>query len=108
MSVTFPFPESVKSSLKKIAIERDYPVANEILARGSENELTLTSATEAQIIVNIARVEMLNVSLTYPYWDEDDANFDPLHESAFQDVQMELFEKVVMYISQEFKVTTTV
>ncbi len=108
MSVTILFPDSVKRSLKAIAIKNNYPVAVEVLNRGGDGELILGSDDEAQVIVNVARVEMLNALLKYPYWDEDSEKYDPSHESAFQDIQMRLFEKTVMYIGAEFKIVNVV
>lgn len=41
------------------------------------DELVLDSAEEAQIVVNVARLEMLKTALQCPFWDEDDPRQDP-------------------------------
>ncbi|MBF6649999.1 hypothetical protein [Methylobacter sp. BlB1] len=108
MSTIIPFPASLKNTMKQIAMERKYPVVIEVLNRGTEEELILNSQTEAQALIDVARIEMLNASLKYPFWDEDSAKYDRAHEDAFQEIQMGLFEKTTMYIGQAYKVVTTV
>ena len=108
MSKTIPFPASIKAEIAKIANERGYPVVIEIVRRGAEDELLIESKQEAQAIVNVARIEMMNAELTYPFWDEDSPHYQSTHEEAFQEVQMGLFEKVVMYLGQAFQITSTV
>ena len=108
MSLIIPFPDVLKLRLQKVANQRNYPLVNEVLQRGGSEELVVNSLEEAQALVNLARLEMLEASLKYPFWDEDSPNFDRRHESAFQDVQMGIFEKTVMYVGQAFKVVSTV
>jgi hypothetical protein len=108
MSKTVPFPASLKRTIRNIASERNYPLVQEIARRGSDEELVLESKEEAQAIVDVARVEMLDASLKYPFWNDDSPRHEPKHEEAFQDVQMGFFEKVVMYVGQEFDVVTRV
>ncbi|WKJ91434.1 hypothetical protein QZJ86_04690 [Methylomonas montana] len=108
MSKIVPFPSILKLQLKKIAEERGYPVVSAVVERGEAEELVLNSEDEAQALVNVARIEMLDASLKYPFWNDDLPNYDPKHEDAFQDIQMGIFEKTVMYLSQEFKIVSTV
>lgn len=108
MKKTIPFPSSIKSEITKIAHDRNYPVVMEIMGRGTEDELLIESREEAQAIVNVARIEMINAELKYPFWDEDSPQYQSSHEDAFQEVQMGLFEKVVMYLGQEFQITSAV
>ena len=60
------------------------------------------------MIVNVACIEMLDAALRYPYWDDESPDYSKIHEDAFQDVQMVFFEKIVMYIGQEYSVVTLV
>ncbi len=92
------FPSILKLQLKEIAIKREYPIVSKILDRGGPEELVINSQAEAQALVNVARIEMLEASLRYPFWDEDQSNYDPKHEELFQDVQMGIFEKTVSYL----------
>ncbi len=108
MSTTLPFPNPLKDTLRTMAQDRGWPQVLAILQRGGDEELVLQSQADAQMIINAARVEMLNAGLKYPYWDEDMPNYDAAHEDAFQDVQMGFFEKVVMYVGETFPVITTV
>lgn len=108
MSRTIAFPDSVKADLQKLASRGKYPRAAEILARGGPEELTLETAEEAQIVVNVARVEMMTTLLQCPFWDEDDPRHDQSHEDRFHDVVNGLFEKTVSYISQDFEVVTKI
>ena len=102
------FPSILKLQLVKMAEERGYPIASTVLARGNTGELVLHSESEAQALVNMARIGMLDACLKYPFWNEDLPNYDPRHEDAFQDIQMGIFEKTVMYLGQEFKIVSTV
>lgn len=108
MNKTIPFPASIKLTIKKIAYERNYPIVIEIVERGDKEVLILTSQAEAQMIIDVARIEILDAALKYPFWDDDSPRYDKFHEDAFQDVQMGFFEKIIMYIGQEYEVVTTV
>jgi hypothetical protein len=108
MSKTITLPSELKEALSVIATERRYPLVREILARGKADELILEDKHEAQVIVDVARVQMLEAGLRYPYWNEDSARYNKAHDEAFQEVQMGFFEKVAMYIGQEFEVVTRI
>lgn len=108
MSESIPFPPTLKIELKKIAAERGYPVVTEVLERGGEDELIVNTQVEAQALVNVARLEMLDAYLKYPFWNDDSPRHDQRHENAFQDIQMGLFEKTIMYLGQSYKIVTTV
>jgi len=108
MSRTIAFPDSVKADLLKIAAAGDFVRAKEILARGKPDELVLESEDEAQIVVNVARVETMKTILQCPFWDEDDPRHDSAHEERFHDVVNGLFEKTVSYIGQDFEVVTKI
>jgi len=108
MSVTLAFPDSIKTDLLKLAADGGYVGAKEILVRGRPDELVLESDAEAQVVVNVARVEMMRTQLKYPFWDEDDPRHDPSHADRFHDIVNGLFEKTVSYIGQDFKVVTAI
>ncbi len=82
--------------------------AKEILPRGNPAELILESEDEAQVVVNVARVEMMKTILQYPFWDEDDPRHDPAHEDRFHEVVNGLFEKTVSSIGQDFEVVAKI
>ncbi len=102
------FPAALKKQLQGIAQTRQYPVVQRVLERGHDDELIVNTQAEAQALVNVARAEMLSAQLKYPYWDEDLPEYDKHHEDAFQDVQMGIFEKTVMYLSQSFEVDSKI
>ena len=108
MSHVIAFPDSVKADLVKLAAVGQFVRASEILARGTPDELILESAEEAQIVVNVARIEMMKTVLQCPFWDEDDPRHDPAHEERFHDVVNGLFEKTVSYVGQEFEIVTKI
>jgi hypothetical protein len=108
MSQVIEFPASLKAQLHASASTRRFPAALAILARGGPSELVVESQTEAQTLVDIARLELLEARLKFPFWDEDLPNHDPVHEDAFHDVQMGVFEKTVMYVGQVFEITSKV
>ncbi len=108
MSQAIAFPDSVKAELLKIAAAGNFIRAREILSRGGAEELVLESVEEAQIVVNVARLEMMKTVLQCAFWDEADPRHDPVHEDRFHDVVNGLFEKTVRYIGQDFEVVTKV
>ena len=108
MNKSIPFPQVLKAELKMIASSRGYPIVCEVLNRGEPDELIVNTQAEAQALVNVARIEMLNASLKYPFWNDDFPSYDEKHEDAFQDIQMGIFEKTIMYIGQSYKIVTTV
>lgn len=108
MSQSIAFPDSVKTDLLKIATAGSFVRAKEILARGKPGELVLESPEEAQIVVNVARLEMMKTILQCPFWDEDDPRHDPVHEERFHDIVNGLFEKTVSYVGQDFEVVTKI
>ena len=108
MSKTIAIPENIKEALRKIARERQYHLVLEILAREKSAELVLADDDEAQAIVDVARLEMLDAMLRYPFWSDDSPRYNTAHEEAFQDVQMGFFEKVASYIDSEFDIEAKV
>ena len=108
MSRSIAFPDSVKADLLKLASAGGFVRAQEILARGKADELVIDSQDEAQVVANVARVEMMKTILQYPFWDEDDPLHDPAHEERFHDVVNGLFEKTVSYIAQDYEIVTKI
>lgn len=105
MSKTTFVPDILKSELRQIAASRKFPLVERVLERGGPEELILANETEAQAVVNVARLQMLEALLRYPFWDDESPEYDQAHEDAFQDVQMGIFEKTVYYVEQAFSVT---
>ncbi len=64
----------------------------------------LENQREAQELVNIARIQVLDALLKYPFWDDREATYQPEHEDQFQDVQMGIYEKTVFYIGNHFEI----
>jgi len=108
MSEVIEYPATLKAQLLKVASARKFPQVQKILARGGPEELVVETQEEAQALVNVARLEVLEARLRYPFWDEDSPEYDPAHEDAFQDVQMGIFEKTVMYVGQAFEIVSKV
>ena len=107
MQTHIAFPETVKKILLSMAKKNNYLQAIDILQRGNPDELILKTNDEAQAIVNVARVKLLDTLLKYPYWDEDMDNYNENHEEEFQEVQMGIYEKTVSYIMTKFDIQTT-
>ena len=101
-------PSDIKSELYEIASVSGYSLVLDILSRGSEGEVVFESLAEAQAVVNVVRLKMLEALLKYPYWDDTLTPYNEEHEEAFQEVQMGLFEKVVSYVRHEYDVETRV
>ena len=108
MSNSIFFPESLKSNLQQIATARKFPRIQRLLERGGPDELILDSLEEAQEIMDVARLELLEAQLKYPYWDEDKPDFDPKHEDGFHDIQMGVYEKTASYLFVAFEVSNGV
>jgi len=108
MSRAIAFPDSLKADLQKLAVSCNYVLAAEILLRGGPDELVLESNEEAQVVANVARVEMMRTLLQCPFWDDEDPRHDPAHEERFHEVVNGLFEKTVSYIGQDFEIVTKI
>jgi hypothetical protein len=108
MTKTITIPAHIKETLLKIATERRYPLVLEILGRGKSAELVLADNEEAQAIVNVARLELLDAMLRYPFWSDDSSRYDEAHSEAFHEVSMGFFEKVASYIDDEFDIEAKV
>ncbi len=108
MTNTISFPEVVKNELLAIADQSGYVQVIEILKRGNNDELVLNDEYEAQAVVNVARIKLLDTQLKNPYWDDSEENYNEDHEENFQEVQMGIFEKTVSYIGQVFELKTSV
>ena len=108
MSRTLFIPESVKADLAKLAAAHSYALAREILARGTAEELILEDLSEAQVVANVARVEMMSTLLKSPFWDEEDPRHDARHEEAFHEVVNGLLEKTISALRDDFDITTKI
>lgn len=103
---TISFPSSIKAELIAISDAKKYIQVLEVLGRGTADELVLNDAEEAQAVVDVARVKLLDTQLKFPYWDDSKDNYIESHEDAFQEVQMGVFEKTVSYVGQAFSIRT--
>lgn len=101
-------PASVKADLLRLAAAHGYPAARTILARGTAEELVVDGLAEAQVVANVARVEMMSASLKSPFWDEEDPRHDARHEEAFHEVVNGLFEKTISALRDDFDITTKI
>ncbi len=108
MLTAIVFPESVKAELLSLATRRRFVLAREILARGAAGELLLASTAEAQVVVDVARVEMMRTRLASPFWDEADPRHDPAHAQRFHEVVNGLFGKTATLVREAFDVVAAV
>lgn len=104
MTTTIAVPRELKVELLAIAQKQGYPSASATLQRGAADQLVLENQREAQEIVNIARNQVLDALLRYPYWDDSEANHVPEHEDKFQDIQMGIYEKTIHYVGNHFDI----
>lgn len=108
MNGAIAFPDSLKADLLGLATAGGYERAREILARSRPGELVLESRDEAQVVVDVARLEMMRTLRQCPFWDEEDPRHDPAHAERFHEVVNGLFEKTVSCIAEEFDVVTAI
>ena len=104
MGTVIDIPSNLKRELLAIAEKSNYPSALATLHRGQSDQLVLENLREAQEIVNIARIQMLDALLRYPYWDDTEPTYVAEHEDSFHDVQMGIFEETIYYISNNFDI----
>lgn len=98
------FPSSTKTELMSVAQQNGYSQVFEILSRGAGNELILTGFEEAQAVVDVARIKLLDTQIKFRYWDNSRDNYNEARERAFRDVRMGVFEKTVSYSGRVFDV----
>ncbi len=58
---------------------------------------------DAQLLIRLADIEMSKAILKYPFNDDEDPNYDPIHEEKYDDVMMGIYEKTYYYLQSEFK-----
>lgn len=104
MTTAIAVPRELKAELLAIAEKEGYPSALVTLRRGALDLLVVENKREAQEIVNIARHQMLDALLRYPYWDDSEDTHVPEQEEKFQDIQMGIYEKTVYYIGNHFEI----
>ena len=104
MTTAITVPRELKAELLAIAQKQGYPSASITLKRGAADQLVLETQREAQEIVNIARIQVLDALLRYPYWDDSETDHVPEHEDKFQEIQMGIYEKTVHYVGNHFAI----
>lgn len=65
------------------------------------------NSIKAMNIIHYAHYHSSGITLfqlKYPNWDDELPNYYEDHEEVFQQSQMGVFEKTVLYVSQEFEV----
>ena len=79
-------PVSMVEDMLNFARERDYAHAVAILERGEPGDVIFTCERDVRIIDQLMEMRVLDVSLRNPFYNEDDAFFNPVHEDRFDDI----------------------
>lgn len=76
----------------------------EMLQRGKANALLLDGPEEAALIVDLLIFMRQRLELQYPFFDEDDDRFNPLHEDYVSDFVSGLWQKTLSSLKADFDV----
>lgn len=81
------------------------PVFSEVSCSGEEassTEYLSLDLSDAKLLIRLADIEMSKAILKYPYNEDDDPQYDPLHEEQFDEIMMGVYEKTYYYLQSEF------
>jgi len=106
------FSNELFNEINVICKDKNYIEILDILDKGvsGESNKDLKEKTleinqrEAQLIADVAIVEHIQAGLIYPYWSDDHAKYDELHESEFFEVQS--FLQSVLFCLNGFDINT--
>ena len=96
--------ENYKKSLLEEAERFEFPQIIEILQRGEANALLLNGADEAVLIVDLLIFMRQRLELRYPYYDEDESHFNPMHDDLIDNFVGGLWQKVLSTLKADFGV----
>ena len=75
--------QDIKTTLLDFSVERGYYKIAEVLSRGDVAEVKLRGPEEAVELGQLAEAYRFDTKLKFPYFDDEDENFNPLHDEKF-------------------------
>lgn len=98
------FPTELLDEIYSIVTQEGYeaikPLFNNYIK--AETEYLSVDQDAAVNLLRLANIEMQKALLKYPYTDDEDENYNPEHETQFDDVMMGIYEKTYYYLRTEF------
>ena len=95
--------EESKAELLAEAKTFGFPQLVSILERGKKNALVL-NADEAVLIVDLLIFMRSRLELQYPYFDEDNPNYNPEHDIMVDDFVGSMLQKTLSTLKADFDV----
>lgn len=96
--------ENYKKSLLEEAERFEFPQIIEILQRGKADALLLKDADEAVLMVDLLIFMRQRLELRYPYYDEEEPNYNPMHDDVIDNFVGGLWQKVLSSLKADFGV----
>ncbi len=98
-------PNELVKELSEIVDAEGYVSLMQIFEGVNPNEAEYLSIDvhEAKMLIRLADIEMSKAILKYPFNEDDDPNYDPVHEEKYDDVMMGIYEKTYYYLQSEFE-----
>lgn len=95
-------PPDLVQLIGKIVHAEGYTALMDAFKKNQQPPIFL-SKEEAEALIALAVIEKRKAELKYPYRDETHPQHSPEHEQYFDDVQMGLYEKTILYVGAAFK-----
>ncbi len=98
-------PNEIIQELKEIAEAENYDALKDIFIKvnsGTSEYLSL-NLDDAKKLIRLVDIELSKAILKYPFNEDDDPKYNPVHEEKYDDVMMGIYEKTYYYLQAEFK-----
>lgn len=97
-------PNELIKELFEIVSEQGYTALSHVFENVDINkgEYLSLDVSDASLLLRLADIEISKAMLKYPFTDDEEDNYDPMHEEKYDDVMMGIYEKTYYYLQSEF------
>lgn len=96
-------PVELVEEITQIVHNEEYIALYDAFPEDKLDTPVFLSQTEAEALVALAVIEKKKAWLKYPHYDDEDPEYDEVHEQKFDDIQMGIYEKTIYYVESAFK-----
>ena len=88
------FPQEIIDEVCRLVDQETYILLRPCFPKGQISSAFL-SQEQAEALITLAVIEKKKAQLKYPFYDDEHPQYDEIHETKFDDVQMGFYEKVI-------------
>ena len=96
-------PAELIEETSQIVSKENYQALKEAFPNPGTKAPIFLSQADAEALIELAIIEKMKARLKYPYYDDENPNYNETHEEKFDDVQMGIYEKTIYYVESAFK-----